>query len=129
MPIPKHHHPSLQRGEKCRIECKKLYASYAFEVIFVNDGSSDKTYAIIADLAQKKPQIKLLDLSRNFGNQIAVSAGINEARGAAVITMDGDLQHPPAVIPKLIEQWEQGHEVVQAKRLAYRGNSSRFCWG
>ena len=100
-------------------ELDALEARYLFEVIFVNDGSTDETYERILALTRHKPYIKLLDLSRNFGNQIAVSAGVNEARGDAVITMDGDLQQPPALIPELLAEWEKGSEVVQAKRVEY----------
>ena len=63
--------------------------------------------------------MKLIDLSRNFGTQVAVSAGVKESRGDAVITMDGDLQHPPGVIPQLIAKWETGYEIVEGKRTGY----------
>ncbi|MBW2031475.1 MAG: glycosyltransferase family 2 protein, partial [Deltaproteobacteria bacterium] len=111
----------LMRGLDEVIE--KLCERYSFEVIFVNDGSNDETYDIITSIADNKKYVKLIDLSRNFGNQIAVSAGINEAKGDIAITMDGDLQHPPAVIPQLLSEWEKGYEVVQAKRVQYRNPS------
>ncbi len=105
-------------------EIEKLKGKYLFEVIFVNDGSTDKTYEIITSMAKRKKYVKLIDLSRNFGNQIALTAGVQESSGDAVITMDGDLQHPPSVIPKLIAEWEKGHELVEGKRIDYR--SHRF---
>ena len=98
---------------------EKLNKKYSFEIIFVNDGSSDETYNIINSIGTKHKYVKLLDLSRNFGNQIAVTAGVNESKGDVVITMDGDLQHPPSVIPALLVEWEKGYEVVQAKRVQY----------
>lgn len=101
-------------------EIEKLKSKYVFEIIFVNDGSQDETYDIIVNLTKSKKNIKLIDLSRNFGNQIAVTAGINESNGDIVITMDGDMQHPPSVIPELIAKWEKGYEVVQAKRIQYK---------
>jgi glycosyltransferase involved in cell wall biosynthesis len=87
-----------------------------FEIIFVNDGSTDKTAEKIALAAAGHPQIRCIELSRNFGHQAALVAGLAHARGAAVITMDGDLQHPPELIPVLVERWCSGFEVVQAVR-------------
>lgn len=98
---------------------EKLKLKYEFEIIFVNDGSTDKTYEVIAAIAKGRKDVKLIDLSRNFGNQIAVTAGIQASTGDAVITMDGDLQHPPPVIPLLIAEWENGYEVVEGKRIDY----------
>ena len=101
-------------------EIEKLKEKYEFEVIFINDGSTDKTYEIIASMAKSRKDVKLIDLSRNFGNQIAITAGVQESGGDAVITMDGDLQHPPPVIPLLIAEWENGYEVVEGKRIGTR---------
>ncbi len=106
----------------CKIEeeKEKLKGRYLFEVIFVNDGSTDKTYEIVTSMAKSRKYVKLIDLSRNFGNQIALTAGVQESSGDAVITMDGDLQHPPSVIPGLIAEWEKGYELVEGKRIDYR---------
>lgn len=101
-------------------EIEKLSDKYIFEIIFVNDGSLDDTYCVIVDMAKSKKHVRLIDLSRNFGNQIAVTAGINESNGDMVITMDGDMQHPATLIPNLIREWEKGYEVVQAKRTLYK---------
>ena len=92
--------------------------AYDYEILFINDGSQDKTYDIISQLAQRDAKIKLIDLSKNFGNQIATSAGLEHSGGDAVITMDGDLQHPPDVIPELVARWESGYEVVLGERAA-----------
>ena len=105
--------PLIQRIEQIR---NSLLGEYEFEVLFVNDGSEDNTYDQIVAHSIQNDTIKLLDLSKNFGNQIAVTAGINESSGDAVITMDGDLQHPPETIHDLLQSWEKGAEVVQALR-------------
>ncbi len=88
----------------------------AYEIIFVGNGSLDDTAGRVQRTAGADPRVRLLRLSRNFGHQAALVAGLEHARGAAVITMDGDLQHPPEVIPALIAQWRASHEVVQAVR-------------
>lgn len=92
-----------------------------FEFIFVDDGSTDGTFAQLAGLHHQDPRVKVLQLSRNFGHQIALTAGMQYARGAAVITMDGDLQHPPELIPELIRQWQAGYEVVYTIRKETKG--------
>jgi dolichol-phosphate mannosyltransferase len=87
-----------------------------YEVVFVDDGSTDQTAALGARLAASDDRVRLVRLSRNFGHQAALFAGLEQARGDAVVTMDGDLQHPPELIPVLIERWQAGYEVVQAIR-------------
>lgn len=98
----------------------------SYEVIFVEDGSRDRTVEIIRQLSTDDPAVRGIMLSRNFGHQAAVSAGYDHARGQAVLVMDADLQHPPELIPTFVEQWRAGHEVVYAyrenvtPRLGYR---------
>ena len=89
-----------------------------YELIYVNDGSRDKTDLLIHQLAAHDPHVRALTFARNFGHQIAITCGMDFARGDAVITMDGDMQHPPALIPKLIEKWQEGYDVVQTIRTA-----------
>lgn len=101
-----------------------------FEVIFVDDGSYDNSLKLLLDITQKDKRIKVLKLSRNFGHQAAISAGIRKAKGDAVILMDGDLQDPPEELPRFLEKWRMGYQVVYAirtkrkepffKRIAYR---------
>ncbi|MBL1178320.1 glycosyltransferase family 2 protein [Pantanalinema sp. GBBB05] len=86
------------------------------EVILVNDGSHDRSLAIIRDLRQHDRRICYLSLARNFGHQVAVTAGLNFAQGQAVVVMDADLQDPPELIPELIKPWQQGYDVVYAQR-------------
>lgn len=86
------------------------------EFILVNDGSRDNSLHLIRELHEKDPRICYLSFSRNFGHQIAVTAGLNHVRGKAVIVMDSDLQDPPELIPQLIEQWKNDYQVVYAQR-------------
>lgn len=89
-----------------------------YEVILVNDGSQDGSLRTMEELRERDPRIKIIDFSRNFGHQIAITAGIDYAQGRAVIVMDGDLQDPPEVLPGLIDRWRDGYEVVYAVRRA-----------
>lgn len=93
------------------------------EVVFVDDGSRDAGPAIIAAAARRDPRIKLIRLSRNFGHQIAVTAGLNVVRGRATIIMDADLQDPPEVVPDLVARWAEGYEIVHAQRRAREGET------
>jgi glycosyltransferase involved in cell wall biosynthesis len=99
-----------------------------WEVIFIDDGSSDRTAAVLQALNARDPRLKAVVLSRNFGKEIAVAAGLRYAAGAAAVVMDGDLQHPPETIPELVRKWEQGYEVVYASRAsrATDGSLHRF---
>ncbi|MCX6133080.1 MAG: glycosyltransferase family 2 protein [Ignavibacteriales bacterium] len=89
---------------------------YNFETFFVDDGSTDGTFLAIKDLQQRDRNVKAISFSRNFGHQAALTAGLHYASGDAVITMDGDLQHPPSLIPTLIEKWREGYEIVYTTR-------------
>jgi dolichol-phosphate mannosyltransferase len=94
----------------------KVAKKYDYEFVFVNDGSRDDSLAILRGLAKKDKHIRAFNLSRNFGHQAAVTAGLDRVRGDAVIIMDADLQDPPAVCLELIAKWEGGNEVVYAQR-------------
>lgn len=96
-----------------------------FEVIFIDDGSSDATLEVLKSLHAADPRVKAVALSRNFGKEIAVAAGLRYARGDGVVVMDGDLQHPPAVIVEFVAKWEQGYEIVYGRRRD-RQTDSRF---
>lgn len=89
---------------------------YAFEILFIDDGSTDNTFQIIKNLQKQDRRIKAVSFSRNFGHQAALTAGLQYATGDAVITMDGDLQHPPSLIPTLIERWQAGFQIVYTIR-------------
>jgi polyisoprenyl-phosphate glycosyltransferase len=90
--------------------------AFNFEILFVDDGSTDGTYLAVKDLQKRDKRVKAVSFSRNFGHQAALSAGLQYATGDAVITMDGDLQHPTLLIPELIEKWRQGFEIVYTTR-------------
>ena len=94
-------------------KCKNI----DFEYIFVDDGSKDKTYANCLKLQKKDKRVKIVQLKRNFGHEISMTAGMDYAKGDAVIFMDADLQHPPVYIPQMIELWQKGKEIVLTKRL------------
>lgn len=87
------------------------------ELLFVDDGSSDRTPEILKALSRRDPQVRFLRLSRNFGKEAALAAGMRRARGAAVVPMDVDLQDPPEVLPQLVEEWLAGAKVVNARRI------------
>ena len=89
---------------------------FDFEIVCVNDGSTDDTLVKLLALVEQDPRLVILDLSRNFGKEAALTAGLDQAMGDAIIPIDADLQDPPELIPRLIEQWRKGYEVVLAKR-------------
>lgn len=96
---------------------------YQFELLFVNDGSKDNTLTILKSLRMMDSRISYVDLSRNFGKEVAMIAGLDYAKGDAVVLMDADLQDPPELIPELIQYWEQGYDDVYAKRRSRDGES------
>lgn len=106
-------------------EVFKTLSGYSYEIIFVNDGSRDNTQAILEQLAGKFTEVKFIEFSRNFGHQNAVKAGLDFADGNCVISMDGDMQHPPEMIPQLIQKWEEGFDIVYTIRK-YSKNISYF---
>lgn len=90
--------------------------NYDFEVLLVDDGSSDNTLAVFKLMAQAKPNLFFIEFSRNFGHQPALKAGLNESHGDCVISLDADLQHPPELIAQMLQKWEEGYEVVYTRR-------------
>jgi polyisoprenyl-phosphate glycosyltransferase len=90
----------------------------AWSIIFVNDGSRDSTLDVLEDLYQRDDRVSYISLSRNFGHQSALAAGLDHAVGDVVITMDADLQHPPQVIPTLLQAWHQGYDIVHTRKVA-----------
>ena len=91
-------------------------SEYSYSLIYVNDGSSDNSLQILKKLSSEDENVKYISFSRNFGHQLAVKAGLDHAFGDAVISMDCDLQHPPALLPELIQKWEEGNQVVATLR-------------
>lgn len=102
---------------------KKLSDKYSYEIIFINDGSKDSTLEILKKIASNDDNVKIISFSRNFGHQAAVTAGIRNVTGDAIIIMDADLQDPPELFEGMIEKWEEGYEVVYGKRKTREGES------
>ncbi|MGH2441757.1 MAG: glycosyltransferase family 2 protein [Chloroflexota bacterium] len=96
-----------------------------YEVVLINDGSTDRSYEVMRGLHARDARVKVIDFSRNFGHQIAISAGLDRAAGQVVVIIDSDLQDPPEVIPELIARWKDGADVVYAQR-ATRLGETRF---
>jgi dolichol-phosphate mannosyltransferase len=97
----------------------------SWELICVNDGSRDRSLPILREMHQQDPRIKVINLSRNFGHQPAVTAGIHHAHGDCVVLIDGDLQDPPEVIPQLVAKWKEGNQVVLAERSSRAEGGAR----
>lgn len=97
--------------------------NYEFEILFVNDGSKDKTIDLIKEYREKDNRVSYVDFARNFGKELAMIAGLDYAKGDAVIFMDADLQDPPELIPEMIKYWEEGYDDVYAQRRSRKGET------
>jgi glycosyltransferase involved in cell wall biosynthesis len=95
----------------------------SYEVVFVNDASNDGSLTLLTELRRRDSRVKVLGLSRNFGHQVAITAGVDYSAGQAVVIMDADLQDPPEIIPQLVAEWRTGYDVVFAVRESRRGES------
>jgi dolichol-phosphate mannosyltransferase len=99
---------------------KNLESKYDYEMIFIDDGSEDNTLEVLEDLANQNSQVKYIQFSRNFGKEMALTAGFQNAAGDGAISLDADLEHPPEFIPEFLEKWEKGGEVIIGVRKDYR---------
>jgi len=105
------------------------------EIVFVDDGSTDGTFDVVRYLYEKDTTVRGFSFSRNFGHQVALFAGLGQAKGDIVISMDGDMQHPPALIPDLLKKYEEGFDIVNTKRIdskstgLFKRLSSRWYYG
>lgn len=97
--------------------------NYDYEIVFINDGSKDKTLEILENIAQNDSHIKVISFARNFGHQCAVTAGLQYVTGDAIVIIDADLQDPPELIPDMLKMWEDGNEVIYGKRKTREGES------
>ena len=109
--------------EKLQSALQPLWSKYAYEIIFVNDGSTDKTAEVIERIARQDPRVRHIEFSRNFGKELATTAGLNACTGDACILLDADLQHPIELIPDFIAKWEEGFEVVVGVRRKSKSDS------
>jgi len=121
--VPVYNEEELINSTINRLQSEVNDWSYNHEIIYVNDGSKDSTLAILKKAAEKDTKIKIIDFSKNYGHQMAFTAGLDYAVGDAVIVIDGDLQDPPHVMNQFIDKWEEGYDVVYGKRLKRKGES------
>lgn len=122
--IPMYYEEEVAR--ECYNRVTKVLSSlqgYTYEIIFINDGSKDKTLEILEEIAIKDINVKIISFARNFGHQCAVTAGLQEVTGDAIVIIDADLQDPPELIPNMLKLWENGNEVIYGKRKTRDGES------
>ena len=121
--IPMYYEEAVVRA--CYQELRRvMYKNqWEYEFIFVNDGSKDNTLQLLKELAQSDLHVKIIDFSRNFGHQVAVTAGVFHSQGDATVIIDADLQDPPYVIEQMVEKWKDGYDVVYAKRKKRKGET------
>jgi dolichol-phosphate mannosyltransferase len=117
--------------EECYKRIKSVMDSltnYGYELIFINDGSTDNTLNILKNIVAQDKRVKIINFSRNFGHQIAITAGLDKAGGDAAIIIDADLQDPPELIPEMIKKWEEGYKIVYARRVTRKGERKFKLW-
>ncbi len=113
-------------AKECYNRVTKVLSSlqnYTYEIVFINDGSKDKTLEILEEIARKDTNVKIISFARNFGHQCAVTAGLQYVTGNAIVIIDADLQDPPELIPDMLKLWENGNEVIYGKRKTRDGES------
>ena len=121
--IPVFNEQEVLKDSFARMDAAMQSTGYAYEIIYVNDGSRDGTLKQLRELAADHKQVKVLSFSRNFGHQLAVTCGMDAAKGDALIIIDVDLQDPPELIPQMVKMWEDGADIVYGKRLKRKGET------
>src|SRR5687768_9172251 len=114
--VPCYNEEAVIRQTHTRLVGVLEKAGLPFEIVYVNDGSRDRTLAILRALVESDERVRVISFSRNFGHQLAVTAGIDCADGDAVVLIDADLQDPPELIPKMVQLWQEGNHVVYGVR-------------
>lgn len=122
--VPMYNEEEVVRESYKRLKQVMEDSGECYEIIFVNDGSRDKTAEILTEICELDEKIKLIDFSRNFGHQIAVTAGLDYAIGDCMVVIDGDLQDPPEVILQMLAKWREGYDVVYGKRIERKGETA-----
>ena len=122
--VPAYNEQEVLRAFQERLSPVLARLGEPVEVIYVNDGSSDGTLEVLRSLKESDARVAILDLSRNFGKEVALTAGIDHASGDAVIVIDADLQDPPELIPEFLQRWREGYDVVYAQRTEREGESA-----
>lgn len=115
--VPLYNEESVVRECCARLKEALEKIGHEYEIILVNDGSRDKTKIIATEIAETEKNVKLINFSRNFGHQTAITAGMDKSSGDAVVVIDADLQDPPELIGKMVEKWQEGYMVVYGKRI------------
>lgn len=121
--IPVFNEEEVLQDSFLRMDLAMQKTGYAYEIIYVNDGSRDHTLDQLRALASTHPHVKVLSFSRNFGHQLAVTCGMDAAKGDALIIIDVDLQDPPELIPEMVRMWEAGADIVYGKRVKRKGET------
>ena len=121
--VPVFNEQEVLKDSFARMDAAMQSTGYAYEIIYVNDGSRDHTLDQLRELASEHKQVKVLSFSRNFGHQLAVTCGMDAAKGDALIIIDVDLQDPPELIPEMVRMWEAGADIVYGKRLKRKGET------
>ena len=121
--IPVFNEQEVLKDSFTRMDAAMQKTGYAYEIIYVNDGSRDHTLSQLRELASEHKQVKVLSFSRNFGHQLAVTCGMDAAKGDALIIIDVDLQDPPELIPQMVKLWEDGADIVYGKRVKRKGET------
>ena len=121
--VPVYNEQEVLADSFARMDAAMKSTGYAYEIIYVNDGSRDGTMKILRDIAKANKQVKVRSFSRNFGHQLAVTCGMDAAKGDALVIIDVDLQDPPELIPQMVKLWEEGADIVYGKRVKRKGET------
>ena len=121
--VPVHNEAAVLPRFHARMSQVMSETGYAYEIVYIDDGSDDDSAARIAGIRDEDSSVALIELSRNFGKEIALSAGLDHARGDAVIVIDADLQDPPELMGDFVAEWRNGYDVVYGRRLSRSGES------